>query len=410
MSAADSLHARDFRNPTAYVGPTFISTLVQAVETGFLLSLLLTFWRRNKEGWTMRFIVVFTSTIGLLQTSFAIRDMWDITVSGYGNWDRVFAWSWSITLAPLMSAWTGIPVQAFMMCRLWMIWNKSPPLLVFLSFWVISHAVIIVVTSARQFTTGFLNLDNLSSKNAFSVSNDPSILVCLIVSAALNTIATFLMVIKLVRSWLNFVAPQQQKVVDFISALTWESGLPSSACSLAAAFLYGFMNNYSFWYRPFQSILGKLYIFSLLITLNNRRDLRSNCNEETTVADRGFLSSIRRLDSPVPIMPVSGCPRNLSQLRHSYSSQMMDLKDSGGGGRPSHLSSLNFASLSEINSLEFVPGRKSTATEDHESISVCGCQRSDCSYIMSGQSCHSSQTQVGSAGNVVVEVITPGDS
>lgn len=397
-TAAKLLDAQ--HHPIAYLGPTFVSTLVQAVEAGYLLSLLMTFWRRNEEGRTIRFIVVFTSTIGLLQACFAVRDMWYITVSGYGNYDRAMAWSWFITLSPLMSAWTGIPVQAFMACRLWMVCNRTFPLLVFAGFFVVSHAIIIVVASVMQVSSGLFNVQRSINTYMFSLPINSPILICLTASAVLDTVVTSLLIVRFTRLQLNIIPSQRQKVFDFISMMIWESGLPACACSLSAAFLYGLLNTYSFWYRPFQSILGKLYVFSLLITLNNRRD---RSDDGLFVTDRGVLSSIQRLDSTAPMTSVARCPQthNLARLQCVDSSQSVDIKES----RPSHLSTLNFASLSEVNSREIVPGPppKPLVTDDDQS-SVCGCQRSDCSYNLARESCYSSQTQV-----VVDVVVESGD-
>ena len=106
------------------------------------------------------------------------------------------------------------------------------------------------------------------------------------------------------------------------------------------------------------------------------------------------------------IVHPSAYTRHVTYPQCSDSSQDLESKEGGG---PQNLSTLNFASLSEIHSREDVTGvhrisiSREQREEDQSSFSVCACGRSDCSYLLPRQSCHSSRTQVDSDGNPISE-------
>jgi len=406
FTAATSSH------PIAYIGPTYVSMFIQALETGFLLSLHLTFWRHNKEGKIIKYIIVYASIIGLLQTCFTAREMWYITVTGFGSWDRVFNWSWLISLSPLMTAWTGIPIQAFLSARCWMLWNQNSRLLTLLSFLTVVHAIIIIVATVQQCSNVLWGLQKLKTadNNALNLPLDSSILACLIGAAVVNVTLSFLLLTGLVRSRSATIRPQLQMMLDFVGVLIWETAILPATCSVTATFLYGFMNNSSFWYRPFQTFLGKLYVITLLITLNNRIYISKDLNTEDAMSagnQRPSLSTRPCIATNImTIVHPSAHTRHVTYPSRSDSSQDLESKEGGG---PQNLSTLNFASLSEIHSGEDMTGvhrisiTREQREEDQSSFSVCACGRSDCSYLLPRQSCHSSRTQVDSDGNPISE-------
>ncbi|TFY83394.1 hypothetical protein EWM64_g619 [Hericium alpestre] len=71
-----------------FLGPGVVQTLVQALETGFLVSQSVRFWTRVAPGEPLliRLLVAFVSLVAFFQTGAAFYSWWRIYVRNFGDW------------------------------------------------------------------------------------------------------------------------------------------------------------------------------------------------------------------------------------------------------------------------------------------------------------------------------------
>ncbi|KAI0029776.1 hypothetical protein K488DRAFT_88403 [Vararia minispora EC-137] len=67
--------------------------------------------------------------------------------------------------------------------------------------------------------------------------------------------------------------PEGFAVLMRLIVVVWEAAVPPTACAMVSVVMYIFLRNTNFWDLTFQSVIGKLYVMSLLITLCARASI-----------------------------------------------------------------------------------------------------------------------------------------
>jgi len=286
------------KTPVQWIGPNVISVFVQALQTGVMICLHTTFWSQTGQEKVAKYIVVFTSVIGVLQTCLTTHDLWDSTVTGFGNWDAALGWPWPDKISQLLTALVALPVQIFLSRRCWMLWGNSRILLALLGALLLAYAVMTIAITAKLLTVPSNNFQQIvtPSGHALIFNSSPRFLASLIIPVVLDTVLTLLLLIRLIKLRSSTYTHRFRKILHSITMLTWETAVPPWLCAILSVGLYRDGIEPDFWYKPFRDVLGKLYIIALLVTLNSRAYLSELDNKEPTDWHLPSLSVL-----PVPV-------------------------------------------------------------------------------------------------------------
>ncbi|KDQ58131.1 hypothetical protein JAAARDRAFT_34945 [Jaapia argillacea MUCL 33604] len=269
-------------HPSSFIGAYVANLLVQAFQTGVLVDLSMKFWSyAHHESRTMRLTVAFVSAVALYQTGVALYSGWRIFVLGYGNWQSLLTLEWPDRLQSLVTTALASPIQAFLIWRCWILTNKS-----WITLGGLSSLLVAAVASSIYLVYGVFTISVTPDGSGIRGQNSIFSLweITLILSAVLDISVTTILLVFLLRSRSNVFSRRFRRVLFRLIMISWEAAVLPSACAMAAALSIATMNGgfTNFWYLFFQAILGKLYVMSLLITLNTRANLRKGD------ADGGF--------------------------------------------------------------------------------------------------------------------------
>ncbi|KAH9037584.1 hypothetical protein EDB84DRAFT_1655336 [Lactarius hengduanensis] len=310
-----------------FLAPYSLSLFISALEMGVIIVCFVRFMTRRAEAESssIKLLVYFLTFVSLVQTGTTFAAWWKIFVVDFGNWVRcifdfefdrrilrnsfspfiggqgaaaVPAWPQKVqsSLTTLLAA----PVQLFLTWRCWHVsvlislgyplrsslhvllgttaqllkrkWFIALPLVLMVIGTIITTIYVIVILFRIQF----------ASKDTLTVELHTFFtcyVVCLVFSAAIDISVTGILLVFLIRSRSKVYTKRFRKVLSQLICITWESAIPPCTCALAA--LIASMRGapfVSYWAILLQTILGKLYVISLFVTLEGRAKLADVAN------------------------------------------------------------------------------------------------------------------------------------
>jgi len=283
------------KQTASFVGPYVISAFIQAIQTGILICLHITFWARPSEGKVIRYLVIFISLVGLYQTCLSVQQLWQVAVTNFGDWNIIFSWPLPNKISYLITSLIAVPVQLFLVRRCWLLWGKRRFLLVILGILVLAYIGITLMVTIQYTLRGSSAGTEyiVPNQGVISFPLGPRFELVLISPVVVDTVLTILLMIRLIQLRSSTHTRKFRKILNAVTMITWETAVPPSACAIATVALYGIGKESNFWFKAFRDVLGKLYIMSLMVTLNNRAYLTELDNKEVTLQLPSLL--------PVPV-------------------------------------------------------------------------------------------------------------
>ncbi|KAI0291428.1 hypothetical protein BC826DRAFT_1022896 [Russula brevipes] len=274
MSVQIMVGTRDAGGPTlpeiellgaAFLGPYALGAFIGALEMGVVITCFMRFLARSeKERMPIKLLVYFVTFVAALQTGTTFAAWWKISVQDFGNWSAAAVPGWPQKIHSSLTTLLAAPIQSFLIWRCWHL-----PLVLL----VIGSLIATIYVTVILFLLQFQSKDTLSlSLHTFFTC----FVLSLAFSAVIDIVVTSILLSFLIRSRSSIYTRRFRKVLSQLITITWESAVPPCACAIAAliATVVG-APFVSYWAVMLQTLLGKLYLISLFVTLEGRAKLAS---------------------------------------------------------------------------------------------------------------------------------------
>ncbi|KAI0263730.1 hypothetical protein BC834DRAFT_290537 [Gloeopeniophorella convolvens] len=260
-----------------FLGSFAVSSFVGALETGVIIALFMRFLARSEaENIYVKLMVSLVTFVAFFQTGVTFAVWWKISVLDFGDWSSAAIPAWPQKVHSNLTTLIATPVQLFFVWRCWYLlkrrWFVALPLISMVLGSVVTSSLVLVILFRIQFKTTdtpSLLLDSFFTCFALSLA----------FSAALDIAVTGILLVFLIRSRSDVYTRRFRRILSQLIVITWESAIPPCTCALAALItcLRG-APFVSYWAVALQTILGKLYLISLFVTLNGRASLAEAAN------------------------------------------------------------------------------------------------------------------------------------
>jgi len=260
----------------AFLGPYALATFIGALEMGVVITCFMRFLARSeKERMPIKLLVYFVTFVAALQTGTTFAAWWKISVQDFGNWSGAAVPGWPQKIHSSLTTLLAAPIQSFLIWRCW-------HLLTLRRRWLVAVPLVLLVIGsliATIYVTVILFLLQFQSKDTLSLSLH-TFFTCFVLSlafsAVIDIVVTSILLSFLIRSRSSIYTRRFRKVLSQLITITWESAVPPCACAIAAliATVVG-APFVSYWAVMLQTLLGKLYLISLFVTLEGRAKLAS---------------------------------------------------------------------------------------------------------------------------------------
>ncbi|KZV65263.1 hypothetical protein PENSPDRAFT_756660 [Peniophora sp. CONT] len=258
---------------TGIFGPALVNVMLQTLETGFIISQFISFC--DKSGRFSRWvfgIVLFVTLASFFQTSITFYSIW-VHVIVYDGYPIGGIPTSTLVLeeaTPLFIMLSSAPVQALYTWRCYMILHRKPWIPTLLLTAVLASVALHIHATYELVRIGPASEDMGTTPQR--INWVPTYLAALALNIVLDIALTGILLSFLLRSLKNVFTRRVRKVIQRLILLAWECALPPTLCATATCITYGllsFRRTTLFWDTPLQGMLGKLYVISLLATLNN---------------------------------------------------------------------------------------------------------------------------------------------
>ncbi|KAH9939435.1 hypothetical protein B0H21DRAFT_756903 [Amylocystis lapponica] len=251
-------------HPVAYLGPQVARLFVEAIETGILLQQSFAFWGRGEHD-ALSF-----------QTSLSFYTIWQIFVLNFGDWMASVNFTWCARSQSLLTMCMAAPVQAFLIWRCWTLLNRGWPILTLLSLLLLASVISSIIVTVETFQIQFTVLPTTSPMPELPSQREfRTVILSLTSSAVLDVAVTSILLTYLAQSKPSVISSRFRRIMKRLTILVWEAAVPPCVCAIITAVTYCTSVNHNYWDLAFQSMLGKLYVISLFVTLNGRAELRN---------------------------------------------------------------------------------------------------------------------------------------
>ncbi|KAH9976619.1 hypothetical protein BGW80DRAFT_871766 [Lactifluus volemus] len=256
------------------IAPGIIGLFVQGLESGIvLMQLSRWFYLGRTESIGVKALVLFVTTVGLVETGVSFASAWRIYVLDYGKF--IFP-GWTDLIHVLLSSLQAVPIQAFFIWNCYHILHRNICLIIPLILALISSLIVSIYFTLQILHIGIAKQPNQHDKIPVTISY--SFVACLVIPAALDITITCILFYSLMKFLRRIHAEHLRRRVTRYMIVIWQSAIPPCFCAVALLVKYIVFtelhpNKRTMWYGTIQAMLGKLYILSLYYTLNNRMDL-----------------------------------------------------------------------------------------------------------------------------------------
>ncbi|KAN0141175.1 hypothetical protein V8E53_000931 [Lactarius tabidus] len=261
-----------------FLAPYALSLFISALETGIIIVCFARFLARraDSESAPIKLLVYFLTCASLFQTAMTFGAWWKIFVVDFGNWTTAGVPAWPQKIHTSLTTLLAAPVQLFLIWRCWHVlkqrWFIAIPLILLVIGTIITTIYVMVIYFRIQFASAeTLAVELQTFFTCFAV--------CSAFSAAIDISVTSILLVFLIQSRSRVYTRKFRKVLSQLISITWESAVPPCACALAAfiACMRG-APFVSYWSVMLQTVLGKLYVISLFVTLETRANLADVAN------------------------------------------------------------------------------------------------------------------------------------
>ncbi|KAI0269529.1 hypothetical protein BGY98DRAFT_1190320 [Russula aff. rugulosa BPL654] len=298
-----------------YLGPNALSVFISAIETGVIIVLFARFFVRKRERLTIQLLVYFVTFVALFQMGATFATWWRISVEDVGNWAAVSDLQWPDKIHFTLSSFIAAPVQLFYIWRCWHVsLNRRPYIAFILVLLVIGSVgtevfvmVLMCLVDWHSVPVHLLGVHAYYTCSMLSVAfsvgkvlliamkmnlSDDQTMGCLVTDFAV----TGILLVFLIRSRSDVHTRQFRHTLFRLIHITWETAVPPFTCAIATL-IAGALSApvISSWGLMLQTVLGKLYLISLFVTLEGRAIL-AGVTDRThfptlTGASRNMLSA-----------------------------------------------------------------------------------------------------------------------
>ncbi|EIM82274.1 uncharacterized protein STEHIDRAFT_124460 [Stereum hirsutum FP-91666 SS1] len=166
------------------------------------------------------------------------------------------------------------PVQGFLTWRCWNLLRRSWLALIVLGGCILASIIAAILLTVNVFMVNFtIALEPEEDIPSPIVPIDPIYVLSLAIPALTDVLVTSILLTFLLRSRSEVYTRRFRRVITRLTVIAWEAAVPPCACAIVAVATYVALLNSNYWNLTFQSILGKLYVISLYVTLNGRAEL-----------------------------------------------------------------------------------------------------------------------------------------
>ncbi|KAI0316419.1 hypothetical protein OF83DRAFT_254745 [Amylostereum chailletii] len=257
-----------FGGRIALLAPGVLSALVQAIQTGIILSQFMHFIDRwDKEHRIMRSLVTWVVLAAMFQSVTAFHTWWNTYVVNFGLFDKMFVIDWAQRAQFVVNLLMSTPVQSFLLWRCWLILGRNLFIIIPLGIILLGCVAASIVVTVESFVK--------SSGVAFTENVNPAVVIALTLPAILDILLTGILLLFLSRSRSDVYTRRTRQVMRRLMFTVWEAAVPPCVVAFVSMIIYVATPRNFPWGVMLQTILGKLYVMSLLITLNNRTEISS---------------------------------------------------------------------------------------------------------------------------------------
>ncbi|KAJ3792402.1 hypothetical protein GGU11DRAFT_803031 [Lentinula aff. detonsa] len=281
------------------MGAILVGILVSAVLYG--ISLVQTFFYYNhyrNDAWYLKSLVAATVFFDTMHLCFITHTIYFYLVSRYYDNEQLNDMIWSVLAEAIPTGFTGTLVQTFYTIRVWRLSKKNHVLAVVIMSIVLAQTACgtawVIISLQLSTFQQLLDISGLTvSINALSSAAD------VIIAASLCFLLT--------QSRTGF--KHSDTLINKLILFSVNTGLATSICAVASLVSL-IASPDSLLYAPFYFCIGRLYSNSLLATLNARKQIRNNSNDNEHMMVS--LSQASREQTALPTIPKVQRPQNIA--------------------------------------------------------------------------------------------------
>ncbi|KAJ3786408.1 hypothetical protein GGU10DRAFT_173579 [Lentinula aff. detonsa] len=281
------------------MGAILVGILVSAVLYG--ISLVQTFFYYNhyrNDAWYLKSLVAATVFFDTMHLCFITHTIYFYLVSRYYDNEQLNNMIWSVLAEAIPTGFTGTLVQTFYTIRVWRLSKKNHVLAVVIMSIVLAQTACgtawVIISLQLSTFQQLLDISGLTvSINALSSAAD------VIIAASLCFLLT--------QSRTGF--KHSDTLINKLILFSVNTGLATSICAVASLVSL-IASPDSLLYAPFYFCIGRLYSNSLLATLNARKQIRNNSNDNEHMMVS--LSQASREQTALPTIPKVQRPQNIA--------------------------------------------------------------------------------------------------
>ncbi|KAI9435744.1 hypothetical protein H4582DRAFT_620317 [Lactarius indigo] len=257
---------------TSVLGPGIAGLFIQGIEAGLVFAQFSQWFYRSdrREGSLLSTIIVFVTVIGLAQSGLCFASAWSKYVLQFGAFPLA---DWKDYVQPIISLVISVPVQALMIRRCYYLMGKN--------MFIVALLVLLLVASTTMTLWAAISIIKFvaSIQTRGPVTSPPKtdiswpFLVSVLLPSVLDLTLTAILLHYLIRTMKQVYAAQARKKISRLVNIVWQSALPPTLCAICVTVLYIQyttvpQSEMPFWFPVIQAMIGKLYVLSLLYTVN----------------------------------------------------------------------------------------------------------------------------------------------
>ncbi|KAG8957927.1 hypothetical protein FRC03_009685 [Tulasnella sp. 419] len=278
-------------DPEGLFGPWLIGNCFDWMFTGVMLFQAQTYFKLfpNDARW-IKYLVIIVVILSCLKTFQGFMLIWTQMVARAGDWRTVAGGTWWIWIEPTASQLLSFAAEAFFVYRCFRLTNKN--------YFVLGGLVLAMV--GVFITTIFLSI-RLKLDPYYVPLMRTLAIPALSTNLAIDVFITCVVSYKLYTSKTGF-HEETDSMLTRLLALTWETAFPPAISAILNQVFYVVMPN-NVVYMFFNMLTPRLYVFSLLYTLNSRpyiRDPTKNSTSHEGTTSKDGMTRTKRATTVIP--------------------------------------------------------------------------------------------------------------
>ncbi|TFK49047.1 hypothetical protein OE88DRAFT_1737259 [Heliocybe sulcata] len=290
------------------MGAMFVGVIVAATLYG--VSCVQTWFYYNhyrNDLWHIKLLVATSFISDTVHQAMISHTVYTYLVTNFDNPAILGELVWSLLVEVLFNGCTALMVQLFFTIRIWKLSERNIPITVSVLILVLAEFGAVMTYTIKSLTLHtFVELNQLKARAGLSMAVNA-------LAAAGDVAIAIVLCTMLHRSRTGF--KQSDTMITKLIIFCVNTGLLTSACAVLSLVFITTLPN-TFIYICFYFTLGRLYLNSLLATLNARKSIRSNAGGPSDFSENISL----------PLTEVN--------MRRTGSMSMAEPKGHGSIGRP----------------------------------------------------------------------------